>query len=68
MLLEHKNAIIYGGGGSVGGEVVRTFAGERARVFLAGCTLARVEAVAQVCRFAPDDGQHGTACDFERKS
>ena len=68
MLLEHKNAIVYGGGGSVGGAVVRTFAGERARIFLAGCTLARVEAVAQVRRFAPGDGQHGTVYGVERKS
>jgi NAD(P)-dependent dehydrogenase (short-subunit alcohol dehydrogenase family) len=46
MLLEHKNAIVYGGGGSVGGAVARTFAREGAKVFLAGRTLARVEAVA----------------------
>jgi FlaA1/EpsC-like NDP-sugar epimerase len=26
MLLEHKNAIVYGGGGSVGGAVACTFA------------------------------------------
>ncbi len=58
-MLEHKNAIVYGGGGSVGGAVSRTFAREGASVFLAGRTLARVEAVAQVRRFAPGDGQHG---------
>ena len=44
MLLEHKNAIVYGG--SVGGAVARTFAREGAKIFLAGRTLARVEAVA----------------------
>ena len=69
-LLENKNAIVYGGGGSVGGAVARAFActvaREGARVFLAGCTLARVEAVAQVRRFAPGDGQHGTVYDVER--
>jgi 3-oxoacyl-[acyl-carrier protein] reductase len=47
MLLEDKNAVIYGGGGSVGGVVARAFAREGARVFLAGRTLARVEAVAE---------------------
>ena len=26
MLLEHKNAIVYGGGGSVGGHMTATFA------------------------------------------
>ena len=38
MLLENKNAIIYGGGGAIGGGVARTFAREGARVFLAGRT------------------------------
>jgi NAD(P)-dependent dehydrogenase (short-subunit alcohol dehydrogenase family) len=35
MLLENKNAIIYGGGGSIGGAVAREFAREGARVILA---------------------------------
>src|SRR5919112_527478 len=38
MLLENKNAIIYGTGGSIGGAVAREFAREGARVFLAGRT------------------------------
>jgi 3-oxoacyl-[acyl-carrier protein] reductase len=46
MLLENKNALIYGGGGKVGSAVARAFAREGARVFLAGRTLANVEAVA----------------------
>jgi NAD(P)-dependent dehydrogenase (short-subunit alcohol dehydrogenase family) len=41
MLLENKNAIIYGGGGAIGGGVARTFAREGARVFLAGRTASR---------------------------
>lgn len=45
MLLEHKSAVIYGGGGSVGGAVARAFAREGAKVFLAGRTLARLAAV-----------------------
>ena len=36
MLLENKNAIVYGAGGGIGGGVARTFAREGARVFLAG--------------------------------
>src|SRR5438067_13330142 len=36
MLLENKNAVIYGGGGDIGGAVARVFAGEGARVCLAG--------------------------------
>ena len=46
MLLENKNAIIYGAGGGIGGGVARTFVGEGARVFLAGRTRASLEAVA----------------------
>jgi NADP-dependent 3-hydroxy acid dehydrogenase YdfG len=46
MLLEQKNAVIYGAGGAIGGAVARTFAREGARVFLAGRTLAKVRAVA----------------------
>lgn len=47
MLLENKNAVIYGAGGAIGGAVARAFAREGARVFLAGRTLAKVEAVAE---------------------
>jgi 3-oxoacyl-[acyl-carrier protein] reductase len=46
MLLEGKTAVIYGAGGAIGGAVARAFAREGARVFLAGRTLAKVEAVA----------------------
>jgi len=47
MLLEHKNAVIYGGGGAIGGAVARAFAREGAHLFLAGRTLATVEAVSE---------------------
>ena len=46
MLLENKNAIIYGAGGGIGGGVARTFAREGARVFLTGRSLKPLEAVA----------------------
>src|SRR3989475_3581994 len=52
MLLEGKTAVIYGGGGSIGGAVARAFAREGAGVFLAGRTLARLEAVANEIRSA----------------
>ena len=51
MLLENKNAIIYGGGGAIGG-VARTFAREGARVFLAGRTREPLDAVAKDIRSA----------------
>jgi NAD(P)-dependent dehydrogenase (short-subunit alcohol dehydrogenase family) len=46
MLLEGKNAVIYGGGGSVGGAVARAFAREGANVFLAGRTREPLDRVA----------------------
>ena len=52
MLLESKNAIIYGGGGAIGGAVGRAFAREGATVFLAGRTVARLDAVASGIRAA----------------
>jgi NAD(P)-dependent dehydrogenase (short-subunit alcohol dehydrogenase family) len=45
-LLTHKNAIIYGGGGSIGGAAARTFAREGATVFLAGRTRESLDRVA----------------------
>ena len=52
MLLENKNALIYGGGGAIGGAVARAFAREGAKVFLAGRTLAALEEVAEEIRSA----------------
>jgi NAD(P)-dependent dehydrogenase (short-subunit alcohol dehydrogenase family) len=46
MLLDGKNAVIYGAAGAIGSAVARTFAREGARLFLAGRTLARVKTVA----------------------
>jgi 3-oxoacyl-[acyl-carrier protein] reductase len=52
VLLENKNAVVYGAGGSIGGAVSRAFAREGARLFLAGRTPARLEAVAEAIRAA----------------
>jgi 3-oxoacyl-[acyl-carrier protein] reductase len=46
MLLERKNAVVYGGAGPVGRAVAGAFAREGARVFLAGRTLAALDEVA----------------------
>ena len=59
MLLEGKNAVIYGGAGSIGGAVARAFGREGARVFLAGRTEEKLEAVAADIRDA--GGQAETA-------
>ncbi len=52
MLLDGKNAVIYGGGGAIGGAVARAFAQEGARVFLSGRTLATLDNVAEEIRSA----------------
>ncbi|TYB41851.1 SDR family NAD(P)-dependent oxidoreductase [Actinomadura chibensis] len=46
MLLNGKNAIVYGGGGAVGGAVARAFAHHGATVHVAGRTQAKLDAVA----------------------
>jgi 3-oxoacyl-[acyl-carrier protein] reductase len=57
MLLENKTAIVYGGGGTIGGAVARTFAREGACVYLAGRTLAKLEAVARDIEEAGGDAE-----------
>jgi NAD(P)-dependent dehydrogenase (short-subunit alcohol dehydrogenase family) len=52
MLLEGKNAVVYGGAGSVGGAVARAFGREGARVFVCGRTREALEAVAEEIRSA----------------
>src|SRR3954470_7009827 len=59
MLLERRNAVIYGGGGSIGGAVAEAFVREGARVHLAGRTPEPLEAVAERLRSA--DGEAETA-------
>ncbi|MET0910709.1 MAG: SDR family oxidoreductase [Ilumatobacteraceae bacterium] len=57
MLLEHKNAVVYGAGGPIGGAVARAFAREGARVHLVGRTLDKLEAVAASIREAGGDAE-----------
>jgi 3-oxoacyl-[acyl-carrier protein] reductase len=47
MILQNKNAVIYGAGGSLGGAVARAFAVAGAKVFLSGRNLKSVEKVAK---------------------
>jgi len=46
MILQNKNAVIYGAGGSLGGAVARALAAAGARVFLTGRNLISVQKVA----------------------
>lgn len=52
MLMKDKNAVIYGAGPSLGGEVARAFARAGARVFLTARDLSKAEAVANEIRGA----------------
>jgi NAD(P)-dependent dehydrogenase (short-subunit alcohol dehydrogenase family) len=52
MLLEGKNAIVYGGGGSIGGAVSRAFAREGGNVFIAGRTQSTLDRTAEAIRAA----------------
>lgn len=47
MVLQGRTAIVYGGGGAVGGAAARAFARAGAQVFLVGRSTARLDAVAQ---------------------
>jgi 3-oxoacyl-[acyl-carrier protein] reductase len=46
MLLQHRTAVVYGGGGFVGGAIARAFAQQGATVHLAGRTAAALQVVA----------------------
>jgi 3-oxoacyl-[acyl-carrier protein] reductase len=46
VLLENKNAIVYGAAGAIGGAVARAYADEGARLFLAGRTMTTLDEVA----------------------
>jgi NAD(P)-dependent dehydrogenase (short-subunit alcohol dehydrogenase family) len=59
MLLEKKNAIIYGAGGAIGAAIAQAFAREGAKVFLAGRTRASLDVVAEAISAA--DGEVETA-------
>ena len=52
MLLENRHAVVYGGGGAIGGAVARAFAREGATVHLAGRTMATLRKVADDIRAA----------------
>jgi 3-oxoacyl-[acyl-carrier protein] reductase len=52
VLLEDRIAVVYGGSGSVGGAVARAFAGEGARVFLAGRTRTTLDPVVEAITVA----------------
>jgi len=52
MILLHKNAIVYGAGGSLGGAVAKALAGAGARVFLTGRHLSSLQKTAAAIQTA----------------
>jgi 3-oxoacyl-[acyl-carrier protein] reductase len=68
MLLEGKNAVIYGGAGSVGSAVARAFGREGARVFLAGRTRETLEAVAEEIRSAGGQAESSVVDALDEKA
>src|SRR4051794_29150405 len=68
MLLKDKNAVIYGAGGSIGSTVARAFARDGARVFLAGRTLSKLEAVAEEIAAAGGMAEAAEVDAFDQQS
>jgi NAD(P)-dependent dehydrogenase (short-subunit alcohol dehydrogenase family) len=59
-LLAGKVAVVFGGGGAIGGAVARVFAREGARVFLAGRTRSKLDATARDIVAAGGEAQVAT--------
>ena len=62
MILQGKNAVIFGAGGSLGGSVAQTFARSGAKVFLSGRTLESVQKVAEGIKA---DGGHADVSEVD---
>ena len=62
MLLQNKNAVIFGAGGSLGGAIARAFAREGARVFLSG---HHIEPVQQLANEIVFDGGKAEAAEVD---
>ncbi|MBA3401214.1 MAG: SDR family oxidoreductase [Actinobacteria bacterium] len=68
MLLKHRNAVVYGGGGSMGGAVARAFAREGATVFLAGRTLSKLDGAVKEIRAADGRAEAAELDAFDQKA
>jgi NAD(P)-dependent dehydrogenase (short-subunit alcohol dehydrogenase family) len=67
-LLDDRTAVIYGGGGAIGGAVARVFAREGARVFLAGRTRAKLDAVARDIAAAGGEAETAQVDVFDQEA
>lgn len=68
MILQNKNAIIYGAGGSMGGAVARALAGAGAKVFLTGRNLNSVQKVANEILAAGGSAEVARVDAFDEKA
>jgi 3-oxoacyl-[acyl-carrier protein] reductase len=68
MLLENKVAVIYGGGGHIGGAVAHAFAGEGARVFLAGRNQAKLDRVVGEIRLSGGQAERRVADALDQRA
>lgn len=68
MLLKDKTAVVYGAGGSIGSRVAKVFAQEGARVFLAGRTLEKLEAVTGEIKAAGGTAEYAQVDAFDPAS
>jgi NAD(P)-dependent dehydrogenase (short-subunit alcohol dehydrogenase family) len=68
VLLDNKTAVVYGGGGTIGGAVARALAREGARVCLAGRTEATLDKVAQEIRAAGGEAETAQIDALDEKS
>lgn len=68
MLLQDKTAIVYGGGGAIGGAVARAFAREGAAVFLAGRNDEKLRIVARDIAQSGGTAQTAVVDAFDEKS
>ena len=68
MLLQNKNAVIYGAGGSLGGAVARTFAAAGARVYLTGYRQESIEATAAAIRAAGGVAETAVVAAFDQQA
>jgi 3-oxoacyl-[acyl-carrier protein] reductase len=68
VLLRNKTAVVYGGGGPIGGAVARAFAAEGATVFLAGRTRETLDSVAEEINAAGGEAEAAPVDALTEKS
>jgi 3-oxoacyl-[acyl-carrier protein] reductase len=68
MLLQNKNAVIYGAGGSLGSTIAKAFAAAGASVFLAGRNLEKVQKTAADIHASGGKAQAGSVDAFDKKA